>query len=181
MTFAAYRKALIGLQGFAFALPAAANLFDRKSIFFPPMGDDIVPWKLFAMFIVGSSCLIPYHLLSDAKRKIAIGAGFLLFILSASCYMWVHTKYVVAVPRPNGSHIFVIRGTERNPDLKEPYRSMSDEDLTQHSGQSDDALELAYKRESLIANRGKVFGSYVASLVLLEFFLGSCAVTKRTH
>jgi hypothetical protein len=56
---------------------------------------------------------------------------------------------------------------------------MSDEQLIEHAGQTDDALEFAYSRSSLLANRAKVFVAYVTALVLLELFLGSCAAEKK--
>jgi hypothetical protein len=52
---------------------------------------------------------------------------------------------------------------------------MSDDELIRNSGQSDSDLNLAYTKDSLHANRQKLFWSYVLSLLLLELMLGSVA------
>jgi hypothetical protein len=177
MSLAEYRKELKGVQVFVFALPVISHFFDPRAMVFPPLGDDSGPWKFFAMAIVGASAFLPYILLPRTRRNVVVGVLFLLFVVSGGSYLRLQAKYVVTIPYPVDSSGFVIRGTVRNPELKEPYASMNDEDLIQNAGQSDDALEKAYTKESLLANRSKVFWSYVGSLVLLELMLGSIALT----
>jgi len=177
MNLSEYRKELIGVQTFVFALPVISRFFDPRAMFFPPLGDASGPWKFFALAIVGVSALLPYTLLPRTRRRVVVSVLFLLFIVSAGCYLSLHAKYVVTIPYSDGSSDYVIRGSVRNPELKKPYESMSDVDLIQHAGHSDEALEMAYTKESLLANRSKVFCSYVGSLVLLEMMLGSIALT----
>jgi hypothetical protein len=181
MTLSHYRKELKGVQAFAFAVPVLSTFFDPHALTFPPMGDDSGPYKLVAMALVGASAFLPYFLLprSRSRRALLIGVLFALSVISGCIYVGLNANYAVTIPRPSGSPVFVIRGTLRNPSLKPPYDTMSDERLIEHSGQTDDALELAYSRSSLLANRAKVFATYVAALVFLELFLGSCAAAGR--
>jgi hypothetical protein len=104
-----------------------------------------------------------------------IGGLFALFVLSCAAYLNLEGRYVVSVTYPNGAVRYVTRGDTRSPELKEPYASMKDDELIRNSGQSDSRLEHAYTKESLHANRQKLFWSYVLSLVLLELMLGSVA------
>jgi hypothetical protein len=175
MTLTHYRKELKGVQAFAFALPVISAVFDPHALTFPPVGDDSGPYKLVAMAIVGASAYLPYFLLPKSRRGLVVGVLFALFVISGCIYVGLNGRYAVTIPRPSGSPVFVIRGTTRNPSLKPPYSTMSDEQLVEHAGQTDDALEKVYSRSSLFANRAKVFVAYVAALVLLELFLGSCA------
>ena len=179
MTLSHYRKELKSLQAFAFALPVISTFFDPHAVPFPPLGDDSGPYKLVAMAVAGMSALLPYFLLPKSRRGLVVGALFVLFVISGCVYVGLNASYVVTIPRPSGSPVFVIRGTLRNPNLKPPHDKMSDEQLIEHAGQTDDALELAYSRSSLLANRAKVFFAYVTALVLLELFLGSCAAEAR--
>lgn len=179
MTLSQYRRELKGVQTFAFALPVISTFFDPHASVFPPMGDDSGPYKLVAMAIVGASAFLPYFLLPKSRRGLVAGVLFALFVISGCIYVGLNASYTVTIPRPSGSPVFVIRGTLRNPNLKSPYDTMSDEQLIEYAGQTDEALELAYSRSSLLANRAKVFGAYVTALVLLEFFLGSCAAEKK--
>jgi hypothetical protein len=131
------------------------------------------------MAIFGASAFLPYFLLPKSRRGLVVGVLFVLFVISGVIYVGLSASYVVTIPRPSGSPVFVIRGTLRNPNLKPPYDTMSDEQLIEHAGQTDEALELAYSRSSLLANRAKVFAAYVTALVFLELFLGSCAAEKK--
>jgi hypothetical protein len=175
MTFSQYRDALKGVQIFAFGLPVISTFLDHHALAFPPVGDGSGPYKLVAMAIFGASAYLPYFLLPKARRGLVVGVLFVLFVISGVIYVGLSASYVVTIPRPSGSPVFVIRGTLRNPNLKPPYDAMSDEKLIEHAGQTDDALELAYSESSLLANRKKVFWAYVIALALLELFLGSCA------
>jgi len=179
MTLSHYRKELISVQAFAFALPVISTFFDPHAVPFPPIGDNSGPYKLVAIAIAGASALLPYFLSPKSRRGLVVGVLFALFVISGCIYVGLNASYVVTIPRPSGSPVFVIRGTLRNPNLKPPYDKMSDEQLIEHAGQTDDALELAYSRSSLLANRKKVFWSYVIALALLELFLGSCAAEKK--
>ena len=179
MTLSDYRKELISVQAFAFALPVISTFFDPHSVTFPPMGDDSGFYKLVAMAIAGASAFLPYFLLPKSRRGLVVGVLFALLVISGCTYVDLHASYVVTIPRPSGSPVFVIRGTLRNPNLKPPDDTLSDEQLIEHAGQTDDALELAYSRSSLLANRAKVFAAYVTALVFLELFLGSCAAEKK--
>lgn len=80
---------------------------------------------------------------------------------------------MVSVDYSDNDTRFYIVGSERAPNLKEPYRSMSDKDLIRYAGQSDDFLEDVYTPKSLYENRFKVFASYLLTLSLLEFWLGT--------
>jgi hypothetical protein len=180
MMFAEYRKTVNSLLLFVFTLPVLSNFFDHHTaIIFPPMGDDSAPWKFVAMAIVGASALLPYFLLPRTRRSVVVGILFVLFVISCFTYLKLESTYVVAIPYPDAPTRFVTRGSVRNPELKEPYRSMSDYDLIKNSGQSDGELEHAYTLLSLLANRKKLFLGYVLSLVLLEFMLGSVAVAGK--
>jgi hypothetical protein len=179
MTFSQYRNELKSVQGFAFALPIISTFFNPHALTFPSIGDNSGPYKLVAMLIVGASAFPPYFLLRKSRKGLVVGVLFALLAISGCIYLELNANYVVTIPRASGSPVFVIRGTLRNPNLKAPYDTMNDEQLIEHSGQADEALELAYSRSSLIANREKIFAAYVASLVLFEFFLGSCAVDKK--
>lgn len=179
MTLSDYRKELISVQAFAFALPVISTFFDPRAVTFPPMGDDSGPYRFVAMAIAGLSALLPYFLLPKSRRGLVFGILFALFVISGCIYVELYANYVVTIPRPSGSPVFVIRGTLRNPNLKPPYDKMSDEQLIEHAGQKDDELELAYSRSSLVANRAKVFWAYVTALVFLELFLGSCAAEMK--
>jgi hypothetical protein len=179
MTFSQYRKELKSVQTFAFALPIISTVFNPHALTFPPIGDSSGPYKLVAMAIVGASAFLPYFLLPKSRRGLVVGVLFALLVMSGCIYLELNACYVVTIPRPSGSAVFVIRGTQRNPDLKPPYDTLSDEQLIEHAGQTDDALELAYSRSSLLANRRKVFWTYVTALVILEFFLGSCAAEMK--
>jgi len=174
MTVAEYVKALKTLQLLVLALPFIAIIFDQRSgAPFPPMGDDATMYRFFAAAIIGVSALLPYFLLPRKRRGWIIAGLSVLFVLSVPVYLTLEGKYVLPIPRPQGAIVYVTRGTVRNPELKEPYASMSDYDLICYSGQSDSALELAYTKESLQSNRRKLFWSYVVSLVLLELAFGS--------
>jgi hypothetical protein len=179
MTFSQYRKELKSVQAFAFALPVISTFFDPHAVTFPPIGDDSGPYKLVAMAIFGAGALLPYFWLPKSRRGLVVGVLFVLFVISGCIYVGLNSSYVVTIPRSSGSPVFVIRGTLRNPNLKPPYDKMSDEQLIEQAGQTDDALERAYSRSSLLANRAKVFWAYVTALVLLELFLGSCAAEKK--
>jgi hypothetical protein len=179
MTLSHYRKELKRIQAFAFALPVISTFFDPHAVTFPPVGDDSGPYKLVAMAIFGASAFLPYFLLPKSRIGLVVGVLFVLFVISGCIYVGLNASYVVTIPRPSGSPVFVIRGTVRNPNLKPPYDKMSDEQLIERAGQTDDALGLEYSRSSLLANRAKVFWAYVTALVLLELFLGSCAAEKK--
>jgi hypothetical protein len=179
MTLSDYRKELKSVQAFAFALPVISTFFDPHAVIFPPIGDDSGPYKLIAMALFGSSALLPYFLLPKSRRGLVVGVLFVLFAVSGAIYLVLYARYVVTIPRPSGSPVSVIRGTLRSPTLKPPYDKMSDEQLIEYAGQTDDALEKAYSRSSLIANRAKVFAAYVTLLVFLELFLGSCAAGMK--
>jgi hypothetical protein len=179
MTFSHYRKELKSVQAFAFALPILSTIFNPHALPFPPMGDDSGPYRLVAVAIVGASAFLPYFLLPKSRRGLVVGVLFALFVISGCIYVGLNATYAITIPRTGGSPVFVIRGTLRNPDLKPPYDTMSDEQLIEHAGQTDEALELVYSRSSLLANRAKVFAAYVTALVLLELFLGSCAAEKK--
>jgi hypothetical protein len=179
VNFSDYRKELKSVQAFAFALPVISTFFDPHAVPFPPMGDDSGPYRLVAMAIFGASAFLPYYSLPKSRRGLVVGVLFVLLVISGVIYVRLNASYVVTIPRTSGSPVFVIRGTLRNPDLKPPYDTMSDEKLIEHAGQTDDALELAYSRSSLLANRYKVFGAYVTALVFLELFLGYCAAEKK--
>jgi outer membrane murein-binding lipoprotein Lpp len=181
MMLTEYRKTVNSLLGFVFALPVLSNFFDHHTaVLFPPMGDDSAPWKFVAMAIVGASVLLPYFLLPQTRRSAVVGILFVLFVISCFTYLKLESTYVIAIPHPDAPTRFVTRGSVRNPELKEPYRSMSDYDLIENSGQSDGELEHAYTQGSLLVNRNKLFWSYVFSLVLLEFMLGSVALAGTT-
>jgi hypothetical protein len=179
MTFSDYRNALRSVQIFAFGLPVISTFFDPHALAFPPVGDDSGPYKLVAMAVFGASAYLPYFLLPRSRRGLLIGVLFVLFVISGVIYVGLSASYVITIPRTSGSPVFVIRGTLRNPNLKHPYDTISDEELIEHAGQTDDALELAYSRSSLLANRKKVFWAYAIALALLELFLGSCAAEKK--
>jgi hypothetical protein len=179
MTLYQYRKELMSVQTFPLALPIISTVFDPHALTFPPIGDGSGPYKLVAMTIVGASALLPYFLLPKCRRGLVVGVLFFLFVISGCIYVELNASYAVTIPRPSGSPVFVIRGTLRNPNLKPPYDTMSDEQLIEHAGQTDEELELAYSRSSLLASRAKVFAAYVTALVLLELFLGSCAAGKK--
>jgi len=178
MTFSQYRKELKSVQTFAFALPIISTVFNPHALTFPPIGDSSGPYKFAAIAIVGASAFLPYFLLPKSRRGLVVGVLFVLFVISGCIYVGLNASYVVTISRPSGSPEFVIRGTLRNPNLKPPYDKMLDEQLIEHAGQRDDALELAYSRSSPLANCAKVFLTYVTALVLLELFLGSCAAEK---
>jgi hypothetical protein len=176
ITVAEYMKTAKGLQVLVFAFPVVAKIFDHHAgVPFPPMGDDATTWRFFAAAIIGSSVLLPYLLLPRKRRRWIICCLFALFVLSSAVYLKLEGEYVLSIPHPDGTRVYVTRGTTRNPELKEPYASMKDYDLICHSGQSDARLERAYAKESLQSNRLKLFWSYVLSLVLLELTLGSAA------
>lgn len=179
MTLARYRNELKSVQAFAFALPVISGVFDPHALTFPPVGDDSGPYKLVAMAVVGASAYLPYFLLPKSRRGLVVGVLFALFLISGCIYLGLNAIYEVTIPRPSGLPVFVIRGSMRVPDLRPPYDTMSDEQLIEHAGQTDDALEKVYSRSSLIANRAKVFVAYVAALALLELFLGSCAAGQK--
>jgi hypothetical protein len=179
MTLYRYQKRVIGVQTFAFGLPIISAVFDPHALTFPPIGDGSGPYKLFALAIIGASAFLPYFLLPKSRRGLVVGVLFALLVISGCIYVGLNASYAVTIPRPSGSPVYVIRGTLRNPNLKPPYDKMSDEQLIEYAGQTDEALELAYSRSSLLANRAKVFAAYVTALVLLELFLGSCAAEKK--
>jgi hypothetical protein len=176
MTLIEFKKTLKWLQGVVFAFPIISKIFDHRSgVPFPPMGDDSATWRFFAVVIVGLSAFIPYFLLPQKWKGWIIGGLFLLLILSGVNYLNLGGKYVLSVTYTDGAVRNIIRGTARNPELKEPYASMNDYDLIRNSGQSDLRLEHVYTKESLRTNRQKMFWSYVLSLALMEFTLGSIA------
>lgn len=183
MTLTEYKKSAFGVQVFIFAFPLVSKIFDHHSpVPFPPIGDDSTPWRFFAVLIIGVSGVLPYFLLPVKWRRPVIGCLFALFLISSAIYLNKNSTYVVPVPRANGTIRYVTRGTARNPALREPYASMSDTDLVRNSGQSDSDLEHAYTKESLRANRQTLFWWYVLSLMLLEFIVGSFAMSDRsTH
>src|ERR1039458_7668071 len=136
MTLSHYRKELTSVQTFAFALPVLSTVFDPHALTFPPIGDDSGPYKLVAMAIVGASAFLPYFLLPKSRRDLVIGVLFALSVISGCIYVGLNANYAVTIPRPSGSPVFVIRGTLRNPNLRPPYDTMSDEQLIEHSGQT---------------------------------------------
>ena len=181
MTLTEYKKTAFGVQAFIFAFPLVSKIFDHHSpVPFPPIGDDSTTWRFFAVLIIGASALLPYVLLPVKRRRLVIGCLFALFVVSSAIYLSKNSTYVVPVPRPNGTIRYVTRGTTRIPTLREPYASMSDTELVYQSGQSDSDLEHAYTKESLRANRQTLFWWYVLSLVLLEFMVGSFALSDRS-
>jgi hypothetical protein len=176
MTIDNYWRKLKWLQASAVTVPFVSGLFDKHSgVPFPPMGDNVTSWRFFAFAVTAASAFLPYFLLPRRRRPMVIVFSFALLVAASALYLNLESQYVIAIPHPGGAATFVVRGTVRNPDLKEPYASMADEDLIQNSGQSDSALELAYQRQSLRANRRKLFWTYVGSLVMLELLLGAIA------
>lgn len=176
MTLTEFGKTARRLQYLVFAFPIISKIFDHHAgVPFPPMGDQTQIWRFFAMAIIGVSAFLPYFLLPKCFVKWSISTVFILFILSSAIYLSLQDRYVVSLPSEDGKKAFVIRGSERNPELKEPYASMSDEELIEHSGMTDMDLKDAYKWVSIKTNRRKMFWSYVLSLSFLELTLGSFA------
>jgi hypothetical protein len=173
MTLQKYRKSVRWLQVFVLASPFITKLFDRHSQFpFPPLGDKVDSWRFVAFLIIGSAFIVPYFFRPFMRPDIAMSTLFCVMIVVACMYLYANNLYVVTITDALGKKNFVIRGGDRNPDLKEPYRSMSDYDLIQHSGTRDEYLEQAYTASSISWNRWKVFVPYLGALVAFELFLG---------
>lgn len=171
-----YRKTATALQVFVFGFPIFSKIIDVKSKMpFPPVGDDSNIWKFMGLIFIGVAALFPYFFPVDRHKAKLIGGFFFFFALLALAYLGLKTVYARPIPRPDGSVIFVTRGSSRQPDLKEPWRSMNDDKLIAEAGQSDADLALVYTDGSLLANRLKLFSSYVGSLMCLELCLGCIA------
>jgi hypothetical protein len=186
MRLADYQKNVKRLQFFIIAAPLLSKLFNQHSgIPFPPMGDETTLFRFFAMLIVGTSAALPF-VVPFKRRSPWIAVGLLCaLVVSSAVYLTLEQHYVVTISfsasekHPDGAKAFVTRGSQRNPDLKEPYASMKDDDLIRHTGLTDARLERGYMRESLIANRRKLFWAYVLPLICLELILGVIAKTEE--
>jgi hypothetical protein len=182
MKLAVYHKNARRLQVFVVAAPILSKLFDQHSgIPFPPMGDETALFRFFAMLLVGAAAALPYAVpIKRASHWIAVGL-FCILVVSSALYLKLEQNYVVTIPfpaseaHPAGERAFVTRGGQRRPDLKEPYASMTDDDLIRNTGLTDARLEHVYTKKSLAANRLQLFCAYVFPLVCLELLLGVIA------
>ena len=175
VTFKDYKKNLLALQSFVFALPVISVIFNHYSgIPFPPMGDDSGSWRFIAAALAGVSVVLPYFFAQKIRGWI-VGTLVLLFLCSAATYLSLESRFVLSIAHSDGAIRFVTRGSKRNPELKQPYAAMNDYDLIRSAGQTDMYLEEAYTKESLHANRQKLFWSYVLTLIFFELILGSVA------
>jgi len=187
MNLADYHKNARRLQAFVVAAPFLSKLFDRHSgVPFPPMGDETTLFRFFAMLIVGASAALPYVVPIEKRVKTWVAIGlFCALVGSSALYLTFEQDYVITIPipasekHPDGEKVFITRGDQRSPDLKEPYASMKDDDLIRNTGLTDARLERAYTRKSLVANRRKLFWAYVLPLACLELLLGVMAKTDE--
>lgn len=186
MKLALYHKSVMTLQGLVIAAPFLSKLFDLDSpVPFPPLGDSTTQFRFVAMLIVGVSIALPFALpIKRVRSWLALGLFFSI-VMSFALYLKLEQEFVVPIPfaateeHPDGARKFVTRGNQRSPDLIEPFASMKDDELIRNTGLSDIRLEHAYTKESLAANREKLFWTYVLSLVCLEIFLGVIAKTEE--
>jgi len=182
MSVADYRKTMRSLQAFVIAAPLLSKIFDHHSdIPFPPLGDETMLYRFFAMLLIGTAAALPYVIQVAKKRlRLAVVILFCLAAVSSGTYLMLEQWKVVPIhfpaseEHPDGAKTFVTRG-ERNPELKEPYASMYDEDLIEHTGQSDSRLERVYTKRSLLTNRLELFAAYIFPLVCIELALGFIA------
>jgi len=149
------------------------------------VGDETTLFRFFALLIVGASAALPYVVpLKRARPWVAVGL-FCVLIVSSKLYLSLEQRYVITITvpaseeHPDGAKAFVTRGSQRSPDLKEPYASMKDDDLIRSTGLTDTRLERIYTSESLTANRQKLFWAYILPLVCLELLLGIIAKTPQ--
>ena len=174
MKFTQYATNFKALQAFVFGWPIVSLWFPGSGIAFPPMGDYPAPWHYFAAIIVGSFAVLPYISRPRRLKRWIIVCAVGCVVFSAS-YLVLQQMYVVPITHANGAVSYVIRGSVRNPRLKEPYMSMSDAELIRNTGQSDARLEQAYARRSLKTNRLVLFAVYLASLSFVGLTLGLMA------
>lgn len=176
-----YKSEILSIQVLVLSSPFVAKFFDKKSpLPFPPLGDNVGMWRMFASIFIAASILIPYFIYPLKRRRTAAVSLFLLLICCGSIYLYLNGRYVVPIHSAGEEINDVTRGTDRNPNLKEPYRSMTDEDLIEHSGLQDRFLEDAYTKSSLEWDRWKLFLPYVASLIVFELLLGAAAMNGST-
>jgi hypothetical protein len=186
MKLADYQTNATKWQVFVFSFPILSKLFDQHSgIPFPPMGDETTLYRFFAMLIVGASIALPFALPIKRVRVWAAIGLFFALVASSALYLRLEQNYVVTIAfpasekHPDGAKAFITRGSQRSPDLKEPYALMKDDDLIRNTGLTDARLERVYTKESLVANRQKLFWAYVLPLVCLELLLGVIAKTEE--
>ena len=101
MNLADYRNNARSLQALVIAVPLLSKLLEHNSdIPFPPMGDETLLFRLFAMLMVGVSVALPYAIpVKRAKHWVAIGLFFALMGATATYLRW-EQNYVVTITFP---------------------------------------------------------------------------------
>jgi hypothetical protein len=173
MNLKQYKSEILSIQILVLASPFVAKLFDKKSpLPFPPLGDNVGMWRLFAALFIAASILIPYFVHPVKRIGITIVGLFFLLLCSGSIYLYLNSNYVVPIHSAGEEIAFVTKGTDRNPNLKEPYRSMTDKDLIEHSGTRDGFLEDAYTNHRLTGIAGSYSRLTWQHLSRWSFYLG---------
>lgn len=178
MQLASFKNTAKGLQAIVLSLPVVSTAVAHHTPFpFPPIGENEAVDRVGAVIVAGCALFLPYIFLPRIKnvrtRAGAIAAAFVLLLISFFVYKQFEDKYVIAIEYASAPTAFVTRGTDRNPSLAPSYLAMTENQLIHAAGQTESALELVYSRDSLLANRAKLFWSYAAFLSILEVLLGS--------
>jgi len=175
-SLAKYKLAFTAVQFFIFSVPVGVHLVRPKTHFiFPPLGDANGFLVGLGLSLIGLFALLPWF--TKLASKYVLAVALLGALVSCGWYVRLVQQFVVGVPIPDqGQIVYLSIGAKRSKNADTFFPDWPNRDMLVERGPREEEVRWLYTDDSINTIRNELFGSYVASLALINLAIGMFAV-----
>jgi len=171
-----YIKNVRVIQWFICAIPLGGRLLRKESaLAFPHLGPNTGTFVFLAIALSGIAAILPWALSLPKHKAQFLWCSFVLLVCSAVVYFSFSQRYVVPIPIPDVGNISVSVGNVRTTFADQNFLGKTDAEMLMDRGPYENEVKKLWTENSIISVRLRLFVSYLATLMLLNFSIGLIA------